>query len=97
MSSRNSLLNIEERKLAVKLFEGLQFAKHNAKKVSYGTLKDMVAALFDKYDELALDYFKIADPKTLKEISFDEPIPKGRGFIAAHLGKIRLIDNLDMS
>ena len=93
MSSRNSLLNIEERKLAVKLFEGLQFAKHNAKKVSYGTLKDMVAALFDKYDELALDYFKIADPKTLKEISFDEPIPKGRGFIAAHLGKIRLIDN----
>ena len=57
----------------------------------------MVADWFDNYDDLALDYFQITDPKNLKEISFDVPITKGRGFIAAHLGKIRLIDNLDMS
>ena len=97
MSSRNSLLTSEERKLAVKLFEGLQFAKSHAKKVPYRALKEMVADWFDNYDDLALDYFQITDPKNLKEISFDVPITKGRGFIAAHLGKIRLIDNLDMS
>ena len=35
--------------------------------------------------------------KTLKEVDLKEPVDLGRGFIAAHLGKIRLIDNLDMS
>lgn len=97
MSSRNSLLSDDQRKLASKLFEALQFAKSNAKKTPYGTLKNMVAGLFEKHHELTLDYFKIADPKTLIEIHLEETVDRGRGFIAAHLGKIRLIDNLDMS
>lgn len=97
MSSRNSLLSDDQRKLASKLFEALQFAKSNAKKIPYGILKNMVAGLFEKHHELTLDYFKIADPKTLKEFHLEEPVDLGRGFIAAYLGKIRLIDNLDMS
>ena len=97
MSSRNSLLSDDQRKLASKLFEALQFAKSNAKKTPYGILKNMVAGLFEKHHELTLDYFKIADPKTLKEFHLEEPVDLGRGFIAAYLGKIRLIDNLDMS
>ncbi|MGB2136886.1 MAG: pantoate--beta-alanine ligase [Flavobacteriaceae bacterium] len=97
MSSRNSLLSDDQRKLASKLFEALQFAKSNAKKTPYGILKNMVAGLFEKHHELTLDYFKIADPKTLKEFHLEEPVDRGRGFIAAYLGKIRLIDNLDMS
>lgn len=97
MSSRNILLSSDQRKLASKLFEGLQFAKSNAKKFPYKTLKSMVAAFFEKHNELTLDYFKITDPKTLQEIHLDKPGDSGRGFIAAYLGKIRLIDNLDMS
>lgn len=97
MSSRNSLLSDDQRKLASKLFEALQFAKSNAKKTPYGILKNMVAGLFEKHHELTLDYFKIADPKTLIEIHLEETVDRGRGFIAAYLGKIRLIDNLDMS
>ena len=97
MSSRNRLLSSNERKLAVKPFEALQFVKSNAKKHTYQTLQNKVAAFFDKYDTMALDYFKITDPNTLKEIPLDQPASKGRGFIAVHLGKIRLIDNLDMS
>lgn len=97
MSSRNSLLSDNQRKLASKLFEALKFAKSNAKKIPYRTLKNMVASLFEKHHELTLDYFKIADPKTLKEIHLEETVNQGRGFIAAHSGKIRLIDNLDMS
>jgi pantoate--beta-alanine ligase len=97
MSSRNSLLSDDQRKLASKLLEALQFAKSNAKKIPYGILKNLVAGLFEKHDDLTLDYFKIADPKTLKEIHWEKSVDKGRGFIAAHSGKIRLIDNLDMS
>ena len=97
MSSRNSLLSDDQRKLASKLFEALQFAKSNAKKTPYGILKNMIAGLFEKHHQLTLDYFKIADPKTLKEFHLKEPVDRGRGFIAAYLGKIRLIDNLDMS
>ena len=65
MSSRNSLLSDDQRKLASKLFEALQFAKSNAKKTPYGILKNMVAGLFEKHHELTLDYFKIADPNEL--------------------------------
>mgnify|MGYP001478127078 FL=1 len=97
MSSRNSLLNSNERKLASKLFETLQFAKSNAKKMTYRTLKNMVGGFFENHNELTLDYFRIADPKTLKEIHLERPVDQGHGFIAAYLGKIRLIDNLDMS
>ena len=97
MSSRNDFLSSDQRKLASKLFKGLKFAKSNAKKESYNTLKKMVMDFFEKYDELNLDYFTIAHPKTLKEVDLKEPVDLGRGFIAAHLGKIRLIDNLDMS
>ena len=97
MSSRNSLLSDDQRKLASKLFEALQFAKSNAKKTPYGILKNMIAGLFEKHHQLTLDYFKITDPKTLKEFHLKEPVDRGRGFIAAYLGKIRLIDNLDMS
>ena len=97
MSSRNNFLSSDQRKLASKLFKGLKFAKSNAKKESYNTLKKMVMDFFEKYDELNLDYFTIAHPKTLKEVDLKKPVDLGRGFIAAHLGKIRLIDNLDMS
>ena len=97
MSSRNSLLTADQRKAAPKLFECLKFAKSNAKKVPYRDLKNMVNDFFEKKDELALDYFRITDPKTLKEIRLEDPVDQGRGFIAARLGKIRLIDNLDMS
>ena len=97
MSSRNRRLSPFQRKLANKLFEGLKFAKSNAKNESYRTLKKRVVDFFEKYDQLTLDYFTIADSKTLKEVDLKEPVDLGRGFIAAYLGKIRLIDNLDMS
>lgn len=97
MSSRNRMLNPDQRNQASKLFEALQMVKSNAKKVPYRSLKTSVNAFFEKQDEITLDYFMITDPNTLKEKHLDQPVDKGRGFIAAYLGKIRLIDNLDMS
>ena len=97
MSSRNSLLTSNQRKLASKLFECLQLAKLNAKKIPYSSLKTLIYNFFEKNDGIALDYFIVANPKTLKEFDLGQPINKGRIFIAAILGKIRLIDNLDIS
>lgn len=97
MSSRNRMLTPDQRNQASKLFEALQMVKSNAKKVPYRSLKTSVNAFFEKQDEITLDYFMITDPNTLKEIHLKQPVDQGRGFIAAYLGKIRLIDNLDMS
>jgi pantoate--beta-alanine ligase len=97
MSSRNRMLTTDQRNQASKLFEALQMVKSNAKKVPYRSLKTSVNAFFEKQDEITLDYFMITDPNTLKEIHLEQPVDQGRGFIAAYLGKIRLIDNLDMS
>lgn len=97
MSSRNRMLTPDQRNQASKLFEALQMVKSNAKKVPYRSLKTSVNAFFEKQDEITLDYFMITDPNTLKEIHLERPVDQGRGFIAAYLGKIRLIDNLDMS
>jgi pantoate--beta-alanine ligase len=97
MSSRNNLLTADQRKKASKLFEALQIAKSNARKIPYSLLKTKINAFFEKQDKITLDYFIIADPITLKEIHLEQPFDQGRGFIAAYLGKIRLIDNLDMS
>ena len=97
MSSRNILLSADHQRLASKLFEGLTFAKSITKKFPYKKVKSMVIDFFENQSELKLDYFKITDPETLKEIDLEKFSHQGRGFIAAYLGKIRLIDNLDMS
>ena len=91
LSSRNSLLTSNQRKLASKLFECLQLAKSNAKKIPYSSLKSLIFNFFQKNDGITLDYFMVANPKTLKEFDLGQPIDKGRSFIAATLGKIRLI------
>ena len=36
----------------------------------------MIANFFEKHHQLTLDYFKIADPKTLKEFDLEEPIDR---------------------
>lgn len=97
MSSRNALLTVEERKIAPQIYQGLQLAKKLAKDYIYKSILDEVHAFFHKHSELKLEYFTAADPSTLVEFEPDEKITRGRGFIAVRLGKIRLIDNINMS
>ena len=52
-----------------------------------------VEALFAAQSQLNLDYFSICSEENLMENQLDKP-EKVRGFIAAQLGEIRLIDNL---
>ena len=75
----------------------LAISKVKCQKIPYSSLKTLISNFFEKNDGIALDYFIVANPKTLKEFDLGKPINKGRIFIAAILGKIRLIDNLDIS
>lgn len=97
MSSRNQLLGVEDRKKAPMIFQLLQLLKAQSALLSYRALREIVHDFFKKNDSLKLDYFVICDPKTLQEIDFKQSPGTGRAFIAVYLGKIRLIDNLDMS
>ena len=97
MSSRNILLNSEERRIAPKVYEGLKLAKKLASTEKYKKVKIEVRNFFKNLSLIKLEYFTATDPFTLVEFNPNEKIKSGRGFIAASLGKIRLIDNINMS
>lgn len=95
MSSRNSLLNTEERKAAVLLSRLLLEAKQNYQKgISPKEIKEKVEKALSTNSIYKPDYFAICEKQNLKEINSFE---KGREYIAliaCYVGKIRLIDNL---
>ena len=97
MSSRNKNLNPAERKIAPLIFKALWEIKKMSKNKKYPVLKSFINTFFLEYPELELDYFVIANSKTLLEINDQDKAREGRAFIAVRLGKIRLIDNLDLA
>ena len=52
---------------------------------------------FDKNDQLALEYFEIANEETLKTVSEKSKNQNHRAFIAVFAGEIRLIDNMALN
>jgi pantoate--beta-alanine ligase len=97
MSSRNLLLSPEERKIAPQVYMGLKLAEKLAKKEKYKKIQKEVGDFFQNLSLIKLEYFIATDPFTLIEFKPNETIKSGRGFIAASLGEIRLIDNINMS
>jgi pantoate--beta-alanine ligase len=97
MSSRNKNLTPAERKIAPLIFKALWEIKEMSKNKKYPVLKSFINTFFLEYPELELDYFVIANSKTLLEINDQDKAREGRAFIAVRLGKIRLIDNLDLA
>ena len=97
MSSRNKNLTPAERKIAPLIFKALWEIKEMSNNKKYPVLKSFINTFFLEYPELELDYFVIANSKTLLEINDQDKAREGRAFIAVRLGKIRLIDNLDLA
>ena len=58
-------------------------------------IKKRVKEIFEK-SELDLEYFVIADEKTLKETDFFYKDKKYRALIVAYAGDVRLIDNMHL-
>jgi pantoate--beta-alanine ligase len=95
MSSRNRYLTSEQRAVAAKLNRALfASADHIAHGISLDRVlgacrKALLSAGFD-----AIDYLDVRDAQTLENLDTFDPSADARLFVAARLGKTRLIDNV---
>jgi pantoate--beta-alanine ligase len=97
LSSRNQRLNEKQLEQALLISQVLNQACKRFGTDEIQTIKKIVAATFEKHPEFELEYFEIADVESLIPTLTKEPQKKYRAFIAAHLGGVRLIDNLDLN
>jgi pantoate--beta-alanine ligase len=95
MSSRNSRLSKEERKLAPKIYETLVQAREKMEALTPSQLKEWVALQFKKQSELNLEYFEIVEDKGLTSIDEWNTSVNKVACLAVHLGQVRLLDNLN--
>ena len=94
MSSRNQRLTAGERAVAPFIYNCLLEVKRKRATMSPMELTEMVANRFADQPDFSLEYFQLADDKDLQPVGSWE---EGNGviaFIAAYLGKVRLIDNM---
>lgn len=96
MSSRNRLLNPEERKNAALISEILFQAANKTGELSVKDLCYWVEEQINNNIYLKTEYFEIVDSKTLQPINNWSDSGRKRACIAAHCGKIRLIDNIEI-
>ena len=94
MSSRNERLSIESRKKASIIYKTLQEAKVLFQTHSASETEEFVVKLFEKNPDFELEYFEIADEKNLLPCKRKNKNKKYRGFIAAFIDNVRLIDNI---
>jgi len=94
MSSRNLLLNAEQRKkaplIAHSLFDSCNFALTNGVEET----RQMVIDAINASNGLEVEYFEIVDGNTLQPVTMWEDSDFIVGCIAVYVGKIRLIDNV---
>jgi pantoate--beta-alanine ligase len=97
MSSRNIRLSDEHRKAAPFIYQTLQEVKQKVASYSFPELSDWVKNKFEKQTLLELEYFEIAEEKSLKTVQNKKENEPYRAFIAVFAGPIRLIDNIALS
>ena len=93
MSSRNVRLTETQRKEATIIYETLTKVKEWFKVISLEEIKQKVTDIF-RNSNFELEYFVIADEKTLKETDYFYKDKNYRAFIVAYAGEVRLIDNM---
>jgi pantoate--beta-alanine ligase len=94
MSSRNVRLSTEQREIAPFIYKILEQVREKFNQKSSQEVIKWVENEFKKQPLLELEYFTIADEKTLKSIEIKKTNEKYRAFIAVYADKIRLIDNI---
>ncbi|MEG2078359.1 pantothenate synthetase [Chryseobacterium piscicola] len=96
LSSRNQRLSENRREASKVIFETLTKVKTWFKEDPYPSIKNKVSAIFDDQENMQLEYFLIADEKTLNEPEFFYKDRNYRAFIVVIVDGVRLIDNLPM-
>lgn len=97
MSSRNTRLSVEHRAAAPFIYNTLNIAKTKFGTKSAKNVTEWVEKQFKKQQLLELEYFIIADTKTLKPVKRKSTKKTYRAFIAVYAGDIRLIDNIALN
>ena len=94
MSSRNTRLSKEHRVSAPFIYKILKQVRKKFDTENILKITEWVEQEFKKNTFLNLEYFTIADEKTLQTVKTKEFNKKYRAFIAVFAGKIRLIDTI---
>jgi pantoate--beta-alanine ligase len=94
MSSRNRLLDTEQRKNAALINQTLRQAVRK-KGAKAGEIRRWVTDTINENPYLGLEYFEIADARSLQPVNDQESVTDGMiGCIAVLAGNVRLIDNI---
>lgn len=96
MSSRNERLSADERTEASIIFKIILEAKNLFGTKSVTQVTDYVVNQFKKHPKFTLEYFEIADEKTLISSKRKSKSKKYRAFIAVFVNNIRLIDTISL-
>lgn len=94
LSSRNALLNEQQRKSAPIIYKALSDAQKLGCSLSIADMKAQVAEQINADKELDVDYFDIVDADSLNSLSSWDESNNIFGCIAVKVGAIRLIDNI---
>jgi pantoate--beta-alanine ligase len=96
MSSRNTRLSPEERKSALVLWKALSLAEelYSAGERDASVLRGRMRALLSGEPLAEIDYVSIADAQTLEEL--EEVSRSALASLAVRIGKVRLIDNIEL-
>lgn len=97
LSSRNNLLSKKERKIAPIIFKTLLDVKTKIKPLQIETLISKIHKKFKLTPLLKLEYLEIREALSLKPVKKIYKDKKYRAFISVIVGKIRLIDNIELS
>jgi pantoate--beta-alanine ligase len=97
MSSRNIRLTKEQREAAPFIYKTLKRARIKFGTENAITVTEWVENQFKNHPLFKLEYFTIAEEKTLKTIKNKESGKKYRAFIAIFAEEIRLIDNIRLN
>ncbi len=97
MSSRNLRLDQKGQEIAPKIYQNLVLAKQqilanqSINSVLENITQNLLSVGFD-----AIDYLQVCDEENLQPISNFDVGTKSRLFIAIYVGKVRLIDNIEL-
>ena len=95
LSSRNQRLSEGAKERASMIYEGLCWMRSEFERKGIRELKDEVRALLQNAG-MQVDYVEVADARTLEGVEDASSGKPVRGFIAASIEGVRLIDNLPL-
>jgi pantoate--beta-alanine ligase len=97
MSSRNERLSAQQKEDSAMIYRTLQQAKEMFGTKTAIEITDWVTQQFASRPDMRLEYFEIADEKTLQPAETIQEGATYRAFIAVYIGDIRLIDTISLN